>query len=166
MTKVIQNIPIIVLAGGRGERFISKENLPKQLAKVSNHPILIEIILYYYKNGFNQFILPLGYKNNFFINFFKNKINIKKYNINILKYKNSKIIKSKINIFLFNAGLKTNKLVRIKKSIKFLNKNVDKLGICYGDIFANISFKKELLKFKIRNIDCVTVGFKEKSPVN
>lgn len=164
MTNVIQNIPIIILAGGKGERFISKENLPKQLAKVSNHPIIMEIILYYHKNGFNHFILPLGFRNKFFYNFFKKKINVQKYNINILKNKNSKIIKSKINIFLFNAGLKTSKLIRIKKSIKFLNKNIDKLGICYGDIFANISFRKEFLKFKIKNIDCVIVGFKEKSP--
>ena len=45
MAKISQNIPIIVLAGGKGERFVSKENLPKQLAKVSSHPIIIEIIL-------------------------------------------------------------------------------------------------------------------------
>ena len=94
MTKINQNIPIIILAGGKGERFVSKENLTKQLAKVSSHPIIIEIILYYYKNGFNHFILPLGYKLNFFLRFFKNKKNIQKYNINILKNNNSKIIKS------------------------------------------------------------------------
>ena len=164
MTIEFQNIPIIILAGGKGERFLSKENLPKQLAKVSNHPIIIEIILYYYKNGFNQFILPLGYKSNFFINFFKNEMNIKKYNLNILKKKNSKYVKSKINILLFNAGLKTNKLLRIKKSIKFLGDNIEKIGVCYGDIFANILFKKQLSKFKIKNVDCVAAGFKEKSP--
>ena len=62
MEKFNKRIPIIILAGGKGERFVSKENFPKQLAKVSNHPIIIEIILYYYKNGFNFFILPLGYK--------------------------------------------------------------------------------------------------------
>ena len=164
MTKVIQNIQIIVLAGGKGERFVSKENLPKQLAKVSNHPIIIEIILYYYKNGFNHFILPLGHKYNFFSKFFKSKKNIKKYNLNILKNKDSKIIKSKINILLFYSGLKINKLGRIKKSIKFINKNIDELGVCYGDIFANISFKEELLKFKNKKVDCITVGYNEKSP--
>ncbi len=164
MTKVFQNIPIIILAGGKGERFVSKENLPKQLTKVSDHPIIIEIILYYFKNGFNLFILPLGYKHNFFINFFNDKKNLAKYNINILKNKNSIVVQSKINILLFNCGLKANKLVRIKKSIKFLNNNIDKIGVCYGDIFANISFKKELLKLKNKNTDCVTVGYNEKSP--
>ena len=98
MTKISQNIPIIVLAGGKGERFVSKENIPKQLVKVSSHPIIIEIILHYYKNGFNYFILPLGYKLNFFLKFFKDKKNIKKYNLNIIKDKKTKIIDSKINI--------------------------------------------------------------------
>ena len=164
MAKIIQYIPIIILAGGKGERFLNKENHPKQLAEVSKRPIIMEIILYYYKNGFNHFILPLGFKHKIFLDFFNNKKNIKRYNINILKNKNSKINQSKINILLFNSGLKTSKLVRIKKSIQFLNKNFDKFGVCYGDIFANISFKNELLKFKKNNIDCVAVGYHERSP--
>ena len=45
MTTHNDKIPIIILAGGKGERFVSEENLPKQLAKVSNHPIIIEIML-------------------------------------------------------------------------------------------------------------------------
>ena len=164
MIEEIQNIPIIILAGGKGERFESKTNLPKQLAKVSNRPIIMEIILYYYKNGFNQFILPLGFKYKFFINFFNNKKNIKKYNINIIKNKNSQIIKSKINIFLFHSGFKTNKLIRIKRSLKFFNKESEKFGVCYGDIFANVAFKNELLQFKHKSIDGIMVGYKEKSP--
>ena len=53
MTKVFQKIPIIILAGGKGERFVSKENLPKQLTKVSDHPILdslAEYALKYFKD--------------------------------------------------------------------------------------------------------------------
>ena len=65
-----KQIPIIVLSGGKGERFIGKSNSPKQLSKVSKHPIIVEVMLYYFKNGFNFFILPLGYKKKFFINFF------------------------------------------------------------------------------------------------
>jgi len=164
MTKFTQKIPIIILAGGKGERFVSKENLPKQLAKVSSHPFIIEIILYYYKNGFNYFVLPLGYKLNFFLKFFKDKRNVKKYNLNILKNAYTKIIDSKINILLFDCGLKANKLTRIKKSINFFKEDSNKFGVCYGDIFANISFKKELLNFKKNNIDCIVVGYNERSP--
>ena len=64
MNNKYSNIPIIILAGGKGERFISKDNLPKQLTKVSDNPIIIEIIKHYFRSGFNYFILPLGYKKN------------------------------------------------------------------------------------------------------
>ena len=96
-----KNIPIIILAGGKGERFVTKENFPKQLAKVSDHPIIVEIILYYFKNGFNYFILPLGYKKKFFVNFFLNKNNISKYKFNILKKNSLNFNNEKINIFFF-----------------------------------------------------------------
>ena len=64
MTLTNSNIPIIILAGGKGKRFLSKENLPKQLTTIANHPIIIEIILFYSKKGFNFFILPLGFNKN------------------------------------------------------------------------------------------------------
>ena len=164
MTSINSNIPIIILAGGKGERFINKENLPKQLTTIAKHPIIIEIILYYFKKGFNHFILPLGYKVEFFLDFFKNAKNIKKYNLKILKNKNDKLDNSKINILIFNSGIKDNKLIRIKKSIKLLDENIRKIGVCYGDIFANVSFKKELSYLEKKNISGVVAGFNEKSP--
>ena len=164
MKNTHQNIPIVILSGGKGERFVSKENLPKQLAKVSSHPIIMEIILYYSKNSFNFFILPLGYKSNFFIKFFNDNKNIKKYNLNIIKNNKISINESKINILLFDAGCKANKLMRIKKSIKYLDSKNSLFGVCYGDIFANISFKKELLHFQKKNIEAIAVGYNEHSP--
>ena len=159
-----KQIPIIILSGGKGERFIGKENSPKQLSKVSKHPIIIEVMLYYYKNGFNFFILPLGYKKKFFINFFNNKSNIKKYNLNIIKSKKYELSKSKLNIILFNAGINTNKLNRIGKSLKFLDIKNKLFGVCYGDIFANINFKKQLLILKNKKIYAVLASFQERSP--
>ena len=157
------NIPIIVLAGGKGQRFISKDSLPKQLTTVSKHPIILEIILYYYKNGFNFFIIPLGAKKNFFFDFFKNKKNINKYNLNIVT-KNKLVKKNKINILLFDGGIKSNKLARIKKSIRLIEKKKSIIGVCYGDIFANIDLKNELLNFKKSKAEAILVGYKENSP--
>ena len=67
MKKIYSNIPIVILAGGKGQRFTDNNNLPKQLTRVSKHPIILEIILYYHKNGFNFFIIPLGYKKKKFL---------------------------------------------------------------------------------------------------
>jgi NDP-sugar pyrophosphorylase family protein len=160
----VNKIPIIILSGGKGERFVGKSNFPKQLSKVSNEPIIMEIMLYYLKKGFNFFILPLGYKRNFFLKFFKNKKNIKKYKINIIKKNNDEINKKKLNIRLFNAGSNTNKLGRIVKSLRFISDNTKIFGVTYGDIFANIDFKKQLLLLKNKNTSCVLASFKERSP--
>ena len=163
MTIHNDKIPIIILAGGKGERFVSEENLPKQLAKVSNHPIIIEIMLYYFKNGFNFFVLPLGYKKKFFINFFLNLKNIAKYKLNILSNENSKLYKNKINILFFNSGVKSNKLNRIYKSLKYI-KSKELFGVCYGDIFANITFRQQLSLLRSKKIYAVLTGYNERSP--
>ena len=158
-----KQIPIIILSGGKGERF-GKEKFPKQLSKVSKHPIIVEVMLYYFKKGFNFFILPLGYKKKFFKYFFYNQENIKKYNLNILKSTKSNFTKKKINIFLFDAGINTNKLQRIIKSLKFIPSNNELFGVCYGDIFANIDFKKQLSIFNDKKVSGVLASFKERSP--
>ena len=64
---------------------------------------------------------------------------------------------------MFDAGVNTNKLNRINKSLKFLNKS-NLFGVCYGDIFANINFKKQLTLFKKKNILAVLTSFNERSP--
>ncbi len=161
--QIHKQIPIIVLSGGKGERFVGKANSPKQLSKVSKHPIIIEVMMYYFKKGFNFFILPLGYKKKIFVDFFNNTKNIKRYNLNIIKSKNFELSKNKLNIILFDAGVNTNKLNRITKSLKFLNK-CNFFGVCYGDIFANIDFKQQLALFKNKKILGVLTSFKERSP--
>ena len=163
MTSINSNIPIVILAGGKGERFINKENLPKQLTTIAKHPIIIEIILYYYKKGFNFFILPLGFKKKFFFDFFNNKKNINKYNLNIITKKFPQK-KNKINILLFDSGINTNKFLRIKKSIKLIDGNNCNIGVCYGDIFANIAFNNELSKLNKSKADAVLSAYKENSP--
>jgi len=138
----------IILLGGVGSRFSKINEKPKQLAKIKNKIILLEIIHNLNKYGLNYFIFPLGYKKNFFINFFKSQLVIKKNNFKIIH--NSKDIdSSKINIKFFNAGLQTSKLNRIQKSIKFLNQK-DFL-VTYGDGLADIninSLQKQYFKLK------------------
>jgi NDP-sugar pyrophosphorylase family protein len=158
------NIPIVILSGGKGERFVSKENIPKQFAKVSNNPIIIEIIKYYYSFGFNFFLLPLGYKKKFFIDFFNNKKNIKKYNLNILKFNYKNIINNKINLLIFDAGTNSNKLTRINRAINFIPKTSSIFGVSYGDIFANINFSRMINRLKKDNLDCILGGYNEHSP--
>ena len=42
------NIPIILLVGGKGERFDYKENIPKHLVKINKKPFLIILLDYFF----------------------------------------------------------------------------------------------------------------------
>ena len=137
----------IILLGGTGSRFSKINEAPKQLAKINKTIILLRIIKNLNKNGFNYFIFPLGYKKFFFTNFFKSKKIVEKNNIKIIQNIHQ-IDNTKINIKLFDAGLNTSKLLRIKKSIQFLTQN-DFL-VTYGDGLANINVKK-LVKLYFEN---------------
>ena len=54
---------VLILCGGKGTRLgaIGKKT-PKTLIKVQGKPIIWYIIKILIKNGFNHFILPIGYK--------------------------------------------------------------------------------------------------------
>ena len=91
------NIPIILLIGGKGERFDYKENIPKHLVKINNKPFLIILLDYYFFNNFKIFLLPLGHRMNQYLKFFKNVKNLKNYNLNILNKKLSNFNPSKVS---------------------------------------------------------------------
>jgi glucose-1-phosphate cytidylyltransferase len=53
----------VILCGGRGSRLGSvTDNIPKALVEVRGRPIIWYTILNLYHQGFDEFILPLGYR--------------------------------------------------------------------------------------------------------
>ena len=52
---------IVILCGGKGTRLgFETKIIPKPMAKIDNDPIVLHIMNYYMKFGFNDFILALG----------------------------------------------------------------------------------------------------------
>ncbi len=76
----------VILCGGRGTRlgFLGKK-LPKSLIIVKNKPIIWYILKMLKRNGFNHFILPIGYKGDLISKFIKKSQDLKNYNIDIVK---------------------------------------------------------------------------------
>ena len=140
-------LSVILLVGGSGSRFSSLNEPPKQLSKLNNDYILMHIIKHLNRYGLNHFILPLGYKKNFFKKFFYSKENIKKYKLNLLNknFRNKNLKKNKINISLFDAGKNTNKMKRVIKSLKYIID--DDLLIVYGDDLSNIKINEIFRKY-------------------
>ena len=159
-----ENFSTIILVGGQGSRFSEVNSPPKHLTKLNKNIILINIINYLKKFGFKHFIFPLGYKKEYFINFFNSINNQKKFGFKIVNHKISiKDLESKkILISFFDAGKETNKLTRIYKSKNYTTMN--NLFIIYGDDLANVNFKKiKNLFFKNKKTKVIISVYKKNS---
>lgn len=129
-----KNIKVVILAGGFGSRISEyTKKIPKPMIKINNKPIIEHIIEYYYKFGFEDFILATGYKSNVIKDYFKGK---KKYKIQ--------------TIF---TGLSTMTGGRLKRLSKYLD---DTFLLTYGDGLCNVDLNK-LLKYHKANNKIVTV---------
>ncbi len=67
-------IPVFLLAGGLGTRLSEETQLkPKPMVDVGEFPILLHIMRYYYRQGFNDFVICAGYRSweikNYFLNY-------------------------------------------------------------------------------------------------
>ncbi len=127
---------VIILAGGFGTRLSEyTKKIPKPMVTINNKPILIHIMEHYFKYGFDDFYIALGYKGSFIRNYFKRK----KYNW-------------KIN--LINTGLKTMTGGRLKRLKKIIGNQT--FMMTYGDGISNINIKK-LIEFHRKNKKLVTL---------
>jgi len=71
--KLQKNFYAIILIGGMGSRFSKINQPPKQLIKLNKRSLLENLIISFVKNGISNFVLPLGYKKKYFIDFLKKK---------------------------------------------------------------------------------------------
>ena len=127
---------VVILAGGLGSRLSEHTNIiPKPMVKILNVPIIVRIIKFYKKFGYNEFIIASGYKHSVIKNYF---------------LKNCK----DINIKIVNTGLKTMTGGRIKKIKKYIGK--ERFMLTYGDGLSNVNLKK-LLNFHISSKNFVTL---------
>jgi len=145
---------VVILAGGKGTR-ISEESIlkPKPMIEIGGIPILHHIMNIYSSNGFNDFIICAGYKQNkikeYFshLNFICNDVTFD------LKTGDSTILNStnKLNwkITICDTGLNSQTGERIKQVRKYLGN--EPFLLTYGDAVGNINIKKTIEVHKKSN---------------
>ena len=150
---------IFILCGGFGTRLDHESKfIAKPMVRIGKEPILYHLIENFYIQGFDEFVLCLGYKAESIINYFKkekskqSKILQKTKNHIKILFKNNKI---KIKVSLIDTGIKSGTGGRIKIAYKTLKLDEDFL-MTYGDGLSNISIKK-LIKFHYKNNSLVTM---------
>jgi len=158
MYKSFNSIKTVILCGGTGTRLGRLTKIkPKPMINIGNQPILWHILKMYHKRGFNNFILALGHKSNFIINYFKKYDGKKKegIKIKIINKEFNKLNSNEIGIKLAHTGQNTltgGRLLRLKK----LFNSKEKFMLTYGDGVSNININK-LLSFHNKNNKVVTV---------
>jgi glucose-1-phosphate cytidylyltransferase len=138
---------VAILCGGMGSRMKEKsEDLPKPLAMIGNKPIIWHIMKIYSYFGFNEFILMLGYKGDYFKEYFMNYE--WKNNDFILNTRGSSIKllseAEEWKITFVDTGLNTMTGCRIKKIENYITE--DTFMLTYGDGLSDININK-LLEF-------------------
>jgi len=127
----------VILCGGLGTRLAEETRLiPKPMVRIGRKPILIHILEIYYKHGFKDFILALGYKSNIIQSYFK---------------KNKFPFKVK-TVFTGNKTLTGTRLFKLKKLLI----NEKNFMLTYGDGLTNQNIKY-LLKYHLRHKKVATM---------
>lgn len=135
---------IIILSGGLGTRLSEyTQTIPKPMVRVARYPLLIHIMNYYIKYGFNEFYIAAGYKGYVIKKYFKNFVKEGKLFNHKLKKKNCKIA-------IINTGLNTLTGGRLKRLENIISQNED-FFFTYGDGISNVNLKK-LLKYHKKKI--------------
>jgi glucose-1-phosphate cytidylyltransferase len=155
---------VIILAGGYGTRMGTiSEVIPKPMIRVGTMPILWHVMKIYSSQGFNNFVLALGYKGNMIKEFFFNYKLHNDFTVNTqsgeVEYHNSS--NEDWNVTCVDTGLNTLKGGRIKRVEKYLDDDINMLT--YGDGVADIDIHKLLEFHKSHNKILTITGVKPPS---
>ena len=134
-----KDIKVVILCGGLGSRLVEETKIkPKPMIKIGKLPILVHIMKIYYKRGFRNFILALGYKKDFIINYFKKTKFDEKWKLDMVDT-GKKTLTAKRLLLLKN---------KLEKDKFFL--------LTYGDGVSNININN-LINFHSKNKKIATV---------
>ena len=137
---------VLILAGGFGTR-LSEETVarPKPMTEIGDKPILWHIMKMYSAQGYNDFVILLGYKGymikEYFANYFLHQSDV---TIDLASNSMSIINNSAEpwKVTLLETGLKTMTGGRIKRAAGVINN--ERFMLTYGDGVANIDIEKQL----------------------
>jgi glucose-1-phosphate cytidylyltransferase len=156
-----KNMPVVILCGGMGTRMKEEtEFRPKPLVEIGGMPIIWHIMKIYSHYGFNDFILPLGYKGNMIKEYFVNyEWMSNNFTLNLLSRDRNFHYKRKLedwHITFVDTGLETNTGGRVKRIEHFIRG--DEFMLTYGDGVADINIE-QLLKFhRTKNVFATLTG--------
>ncbi|SHI63073.1 sugar phosphate nucleotidyltransferase [Lutispora thermophila] len=157
---------VVILCGGKGTRIREiTEDIPKPLIIIDGRPMVWHIMNIYYHHGFNDFILPIGYKGQKIKEYFINSpwmnydmiIDNREGDFKITFLRGS----NKWRITFIDAGEESMTGSRIKKIEPYIED--DEFMLTYGDGLADINIQKLLEFHREKGKIATMTGVKAKS---
>lgn len=149
---------VVILAGGLGTRLSEETEVrPKPMVEIGGMPILWHIMKIYSTQGFNEFIICLGYKGfiikEYFANYFLHLSDVTiELSTGDMKVHNCK--SESIKMTLIDTGIKTQTGGRIKRISKYIGNET--FMLTYGDGLAKINIS-DLINFHRENKKLATI---------
>jgi glucose-1-phosphate cytidylyltransferase len=149
---------VVILAGGLGTRISEETDIrPKPMVEIGGKPILWHIMKIYAEQGFNEFVVCLGYKGyvikEYFANLFLHQSDITiDLSNNHIEFHNSESDNWKIT--LVDTGRNTMTGGRIKRIQKYVGN--ERFMLTYGDGLSDVNFN-QLIDFHERHGKIATV---------
>ncbi len=139
---------VVIFAGGLGTRLMEEtEARPKPMVEIGGKPILWHIMKTYATQGFNEFVICLGYKQTMIKEYFMNYY-FANSDITIDLSNNETVVhqptQENFKITLVDTGYETNTAGRLKRIQNYIGNET--FMLTYGDGVANVDFQS-LIKF-------------------
>ncbi len=151
---------IVIFAGGLGSRISEESHLrPKPMIEIGDKPILWHIMKIYIAQGFNEFIICLGYKGyiikEYFANYFLHNSDVTfDMGKNQMEIHNAEVENFKVT--LVETGLHTKTAGRLRTVKEYIG--LDDFMLTYGDGVADINLPELINSHKkSRKFATVTV---------
>jgi glucose-1-phosphate cytidylyltransferase len=151
-------VKVVIFAGGMGSRISEESHLrPKPMIEIGGKPILWHIMKFYQSQGFNDFIICLGYKGyvikEYFANYFLHNsdvtIDLASNQIDVHKSQSERM-----RVTLVDTGLNTMTAGRLKRVQHYVGEEA--FMLTYGDGLCDIDLN-ELVKFHEKHGKTATV---------
>lgn len=144
---------VVILAGGNGTRMYQEtKDKPKPMVEIGGLPLIWHIMKIYSWYGFNEFIVCLGYKKDYFYDYFKNSFTCIKKNNSADNKNDVTTYYSNLHnwtIHLADTGEQTMTGGRLKRISSLINE--ENFFLTYGDTLSNVNLNKLLKLHKKEN---------------
>ena len=137
----------IILAGGLGTRLAEEtDSKPKPMVMLDENPILWHIMRIYIEQGFNEFVIALGYKGEIIKRWAKDLVELKgSFEISSPSGNFKGLVSEnqpEFKITALETGLQTLTGLRIKRCYEHIGK--ERIFATYGDGLGNVNLEKLL----------------------